>query len=138
MAYRIKDLLINVISASDAKRRFGNCMASVTDPRVFTTHECGTNTTKVCRLLWAHPWFCGTSTTWPGPVAAGDPVEWVEQLAILKAELKEALEEVERQEAAAEQALTPRDIPEIDSLANKLKEGLTELARLRSELERKK
>lgn len=130
MAFRIKDLLINVVSASEAKRRFG--VMGFTG-NLFTTMECGHNTTRVCRLMWS-PYCCGPSAAGPGLVGPGDPVEWVEQLAILKAELKEALEEVERQQAAAEQALKPRDVPEIENLQNKLRESLAELERLKSEL----
>ena len=139
MAFRVKDLLINVVSASEAKRALGNCRATVMDctGTPFSTGGCGTVTTHVC-LLVSQVLCCRASMVGPGPVGPGDPVEWVEQLAILKAELKEALEEVERQEAVAEQALKPRDVAEIENLENKLREGLAELERLKSELEGKK
>lgn len=168
MAFRIKDLLINVSSFTPRNRRVGtaftncppasvlstgNCWGTTTHPtqmltRITSTGSCGgpptrprpsmyCTTTPIAGWSW-NWWCCGAFTVeGPGPVGPGDPVEWVEQLAILKAELKEALEEVERQESAAEEALKPRDLGEVEELESKLKEALTELERLKKELKQK-
>jgi hypothetical protein len=138
MAFRIKDLLINVASA-ERKLRWGDCFMTLWGDcswRIFSANCTGNPTIRPP----THLTICGT-TWWgaagPGPVGPGDPVEWVEQLAILKAELKAALEEVEREEAALEQAMKPSTEGEIEELEAKLREGLAELERLKAELKRK-
>lgn len=136
MAFRIKDLLINVATVSQTRRRAG--FPGCPPATILSTAACGGDPTGPNRFLdvWSNFWWCcGPSLI--GNVGPGDPVEWAEQLALLKAELKEALQEVERQEAAAEEALRPRDIGEIEELEAKLKEALTELERLKGEMKRK-
>jgi hypothetical protein len=137
MAFRIKDLLINVASA-ERKLRWGDCFATLWGDcswRIFS-FGCGTIPTfgPPGGTGW---WCCRETVAGPGPVGPGDPVEWVEQLALLKTQLKAALEEVEREEAVLEQTMKPSTEAEIDDLKAKLQEGLVELERLRAELKRK-
>ncbi len=111
MAFRVKDLLINVVSASEAKRALGNCRATVwTVPALLQCRRVR-HRYDSCVSAGIAGFVLSRDMVGPGPVGPGDPVEWVEQLAILKAELKEALEEVERQEAAPEQAMKPATSP---------------------------
>lgn len=141
MAFRVKDLLINVGSTSRGRRRYG--MFADCDPFSITasTGNCITGPTHGETMIWSR--FCSLlccgalTAAGPGPVGPGDPVEWAEQLAILKADLKEALAEVERQERAVEETLKPRDVAEVEELEGKLNEALTELERIKAQLKRK-
>jgi hypothetical protein len=67
------------------------------------------------------------------PVAfAGDPELAAEQLAALKAQLKEAIAEIEAQEKIVAERLQPQTDAEIDELLAKLKEAQGELEKKRS------
>ncbi len=178
MAYRVKDLMINIIG-SEAKGPHGG-----TTPTVFCP-----NTTNFCPGIsptLTHTWtttpFCptatqgclgisGTTSLWmfcpqascitgsptaptgpncpqtgpdctTGPACRtglypwSDPAAAAEQLAMLKAQLKEALEEVERQEKIANEQAQPQTVAEVDELEAKLTEALAELRKRKSELKK--
>jgi len=132
--FRIKDLLINVSSGAEAKRRFGAAWSGLIcecDGTLF----CPDSETN--RTVWSL--LCCTRSRVAGPVRVGpgDPVESLEQLASLKADLKAALQEIERQEAAAAEAMKPQSLAEIEECEGKLRAGLAELERLKSELKGK-
>ncbi len=66
-----------------------------------------------------------------------EPAVAAEQLATLKAHLKEALEEIERQEEVANEQAQPQTRAEIEELEAKMKEALAELSKRKSELKKK-
>ncbi len=55
---------------------------------------------------------------------------------MLKAHLKEALEEIERQEEIANEQAQPQTVPEVEELETKMKEALAELSKRKSELKK--
>jgi hypothetical protein len=55
---------------------------------------------------------------------------------MLKAHLKEALEEIERQEEVANEQAQPQTRAEIEELEAKMKEALAELSKRKSELKK--
>jgi hypothetical protein len=67
------------------------------------------------------------------PHGGGDP----QTLAALKAQLQQALSEVERQEKDAQERMRPQTVAEVDELQKKLQSGLDELKKRRAELEQK-
>jgi len=60
-----------------------------------------------------------------------------ESLATLKAQLRQALDNIERQEAAGAESMQPQTEAEVDELQTKLREAMTELERRKEELRRK-
>jgi hypothetical protein len=67
-----------------------------------------------------------------------DAAEATEQLALLKAQLKEALKEVEDQEEALNESLRPKTVAEVKQLQDELRDALAELEKRKSELEKEK
>lgn len=146
MAFRIKDLLINIVPEGGIG--------------IFTTGACGDTPHGI--FNWPAstvncpppcPGGTGTGHTWPCPYYThpcpyythpcpynsrfsfgNDPVATAEQLAMLKAELQKELALVEQQEKLIELSLRPKDLAEIEALEAKLHEALKELERLKSEL----
>jgi hypothetical protein len=79
-----------------------------------------------------HP-TCGVPTCGQTlQVAASDP----QALAALKAQLQQALAEVDKQGKAAEEALRPQTVAEVDALQKKLQDAMDELKTRRAELEK--
>jgi hypothetical protein len=70
---------------------------------------------------------CGTSFDPP----------FAEDLGVLKAQLRQALEQVEEQEKAMAEALAPQTVEDVDMLETKLQEALEALKERRAEIERK-
>jgi hypothetical protein len=147
MAFRIKDLLINLSPGEGANpgggqfRRplFGGCF-----PELLSGDCTGTpQHTFTLFTPWLSPLCCQWSATGPltpfTPVfqGGGDPASSAEQLAILKAQLKQALVDIENREKALEETLEPQTAAQIEELEGKLEEALTELRRRKSELKKK-
>ena len=78
----------------------------------------------------------GSQTAPTGPKCHTDAAAAAEQLAMLKAHLKEALEEIERQEEIANEQAQPQTRAEIEELEAKMKEALAELSKRKSELKK--
>jgi DNA repair exonuclease SbcCD ATPase subunit len=57
-------------------------------------------------------------------------------LGILKAQLRQALKDVEQQETLLAETLKPQTLAEVDNAEKKLKEALEELSRRRAELQK--
>lgn len=86
------------------------------------------------------PFCCMPWSTIAGPVAVqpgGDPAALVEQLAAMKAQLREAIAQIENQEKVVSELAQPQSIAEIEELQSKLKEALDELEHRKSELKKK-
>lgn len=83
--------------------------------------------------LCAIPSIPGTAAAEP----AGDPATALEQLAELKAQLKEAIAQIEREEAALESCEKPKTADEVESLQQKLRDAVDELENLKKELREK-
>lgn len=151
MAFRIKDLLINVLAPSNER---GDC----DDP---SWPECGCTATVWCGCSKTPPWptchctrtvFCGCSqapawheylvapnclgTPTPGRIPATEPAIAAKQLAILKTQLKQALAEIEEQEKRLEEELQPKTVEEVEALQVKLREAADELEHRKSELKK--
>lgn len=140
MAFRIKDLLINVVPEGRRICPGGSVVPTPTRPHWTPTQStfdclpcpgCSGVTTHTIPTLTIT--FCPLLTGWP----VTDPVVTAEQLAILKAELQKELALVEQQEKLVEESLRPKDLAEIEVLEAKLHEALKELERLKSELKKK-
>jgi len=81
--------------------------------------------------------ICGGT---PCPAISADPCSSVslrpdERLARLKAQLQEALSEIEKQEADMAEALAPQTVEEVDLLESKLHEALEALQERRAEIQ---
>ena len=90
--------------------------------------SCGITPINTCTPLASQP---------TGPIDIGDPAQGVEQLGALKEQLKQALEQVEQQHQAAQDALRPQTVAEVDELQKKMADAMEELKARRAELERK-
>lgn len=131
MAFRVKDLMISDVSGSEGPDPLGlltgkNCCRPASGGILFS-----------CWCWW---WWCG-----PGAVAGqtpyldrGDPAARREQLALLKAQLKEELAQIEKEEEALEARLKPQTVAEVESLQHKMREAVEELEKLKAELRDKK
>jgi hypothetical protein len=92
------------------------------------------HTTTLFWTVWT-PWtVCTWISGWPNP----DPTIGVEQLAIMKTQLKQELANIEHQEKALEAQLRPKSAEEVEQLEARLRDALKELAKLKTELKRKK
>jgi hypothetical protein len=86
-------------------------------------------------------WGCGPASCAPWTVAGqtpwldrDDPAALVEHLALLKAQLKEELAQIEKEEEALEAQLKPQTVAEVENLQLKMREAVEELEKLKSEL----
>jgi hypothetical protein len=71
------------------------------------------------------------------PVAAGDPVEALEDLNLLKAQLQAELAAIDEDIKEIEESLQPKTVEEVEDLQSKLKVALEELDKIKSNLENK-
>ena len=97
---------------------------------------CSGHSTGDTTLMWTMlgRTACGWLSGWP----AFDPAVAAEQLATLKAELKQELAAIERQEKAAEAQLRPKSVEEVEQLETQLRDAFKELEKLKTELRKKK
>jgi hypothetical protein len=144
MAFKIKDLMINIASIDEAEARgktgghgFGcrtGCNTKTSERFTFTTifttptiiggcHVCTLPTPRVC---------FGEGGSWDTPEDA------LKGLAQMKAELQTALEQVDQEIASVEKGLTPSTVEEAEALESKLKDALNELGKIKSDLKKKK
>ncbi|MBV9850213.1 MAG: hypothetical protein JO250_11110 [Armatimonadetes bacterium] len=79
------------------------------------------------------PCGCSVVASIPAPVNPGDPVE----LDQLKAQLQQALANVEKQQQATNEALKPQTLEQVDQLEQQIKGALDELSNRRAELQQK-
>lgn len=91
-------------------------------------------------IIGFSPLCCMPWSTVAGPVGVppgGDPAAMVEQLAAMKAQLREAIAQIENQEKVVDELAQPQSIAEIEELQAKLKDALNELEHRKSELKKK-
>jgi hypothetical protein len=84
--------------------------------------------------------FCCAPGTMVGPVGVppgGDPAAMVEHLAAMKAQLREAIAQIENHEKVVSELAQPQSVSEIEELQAKLKEAHDELEHRKSELKKK-
>jgi hypothetical protein len=150
MAYRVKDLMVRIVGSGGQGPACG--MSTAQDciwtcpgltpfwPTLLCPGISATTTTGLmaCHASGVCPKFSVTADTGTkchtGPKCRTDAAASAEQLAMLKAHLKEALEEIERQEEAANEQAQPQTLAEIEELEDKMKEALAELSKRKSEL----
>jgi len=123
MAYKVKDLMINL--AAGRIRGGGGTWQTY-------SAECGTTPTR---------YIAGTATSLCGVsgIACGeDPVVVSQQLAILKAQLKQALAEVENEERIVNEVLEPKTVAQVEELQNELRKALKDLDSRKAKLEKQK
>jgi hypothetical protein len=167
MAFRVKDLMISIIPEEGHEPDPLDCVETMlcganshTGLYQYALHGgvphavCNAwshhptyplcDNTMYCPPASHHPtvtWFCCQHRSRaPGLVPvrfAGDPALAAEQLATLKAQLKEAIAEIEAQEKLVAERLEPRTAPEIDALLAKLKEAQAELEKKKRNLEKR-
>jgi len=75
----------------------------------------------------------------PGTIVCGGsiigPIEGPEALSELKAQLQNALKDVEAQEEALKEQMAPRSVEDIETLEGQLNEALAELAERKKKLQ---
>ena len=152
MAFKLKDLMINLIPQGVGKGRPGCAPASGVGqfcgtpsagagfcgtPSAGAAGFCGTPSAGAagfCGTPSAGAAFCGTPSagaafcgTPSAGVAAGDPRAALEGLVLLKQQLLHALAQVEEQEKALEDACRPQSLEEAEELERHLRGALEEL-----------
>jgi len=136
MRFRVKDLGIDVHSEDIAEKTALICPAT-------GISQCGR-----CSVVGQS--FCTDCTTQAFSICGGTPcpaisaepcggisLDPVEKLRRLKAQLQEALSQVEQQEAEMAEAMAPQTAEEVDMLQSKLQEALEALKERRAEIQRK-
>ena len=147
MAFRVRDLVINILPEGAGERdrlgcglgfshcRFGSC-DFVTICIYSGCRECsgaftciGATNCGGCTLNVT----CGASVLF-GRGGADDP----QALAALKAQLREALREVESAEQQLAERMSPQSVEEVEALEKKLRDGLEELRARKEQLRGRK
>lgn len=135
MAFRVRDLVINVLPEQGGGGLEPFDCPGISDCYPFSscgrTHACYPVS---CRIVSCIGSRCGGCTLnisgWPGfqqGVTAED-------LAALKAQLTQALSEVERAEQVLAESMRPQSIDEIEVLEHKLEGALSELKQRKEQL----
>lgn len=133
MAFRVKDLLINVASEN------GDGPEGPKWP-CWGTFYCHWSTTTHPTTLLVAPFIACPGPTVIGPVGGGppgDPGLIHSELVKIKQRLSEVLKEVEQQLENPPKP-GPQTIPEIERLQEKMREALSELERRKAELRDRK
>lgn len=82
--------------------------------------------------------ICPTATVeGPTPTIVPDPTAAGTQLTALKAQLQEALADIEKQQKALEESLRPQTLADVEQLQEKMKEAMSELDKRKAELQKK-
>ena len=139
MAFRIRDLVINVLPEQGGGGQQPFDCPGISNCYPFST--CGrTNACYPisCRIVSCIGTLCGGCTLdisrWPG-LQQGDTVE---DLAALKAQLTQALSEVERAEEVLAESMRPQSIDEIETLEHKREDALSELKQRKEQLQQER
>ena len=101
-------------------------------------HSCAFFSCGVCSVAVSYcPNFsCQPTVVGPQLGNIPDPAAAAQQLAALKAELQQALRDVETQQQAADESLRPQTVAEVEQLQAKLKDALAELDSRKQELQK--
>jgi hypothetical protein len=141
MAFKVKDLLITVVPSEGGRAAPGtpvgqDCIFTIRcTAHLFLSGQCtATPLLILTQLLCA----ADLSAMRPVPVpSGGDPWISLEELAALKAQLRQALLQVESQEKSLEEKSRPQTVAQIEELEEKIREALGELERRKSDLKGK-
>lgn len=163
MAFRIKDLMISDFTAAEEQGKSKTpctlppCLSmhktNPTDPPchfpiTVTLHTCppcicpGLSLPTGTIFCPTFSWFGGSPFCLPYTGIGSENVvspesSTLEQLALLKAQLKAAIEQVEKEEEALENRGAPKTVAETEALQRKLREAADELENLKAELKKK-
>jgi hypothetical protein len=155
MAFKVKDLMIDVSSATGALQN---------QPALFCRFGCSYLAFSGCNwgcsylafsgcyfgCSFYYPSYCqygsvtvtvgcpGSLVTDTGPILQTIPQLSGDALGNLKEQLKAALDMAEKQQAAETEAQTPQTLADVEMLEKKLAEGLDELRARKAELQKKK
>jgi hypothetical protein len=147
MGFRVRDLVINILPGAGERDRLGcglgfsHCRFGSCDFVTICIHtgcrECsgaftciGATACGGCTLnVTCGGVTCGGSVLF----GRGDAVD-PEALAALKAQLREALREVESAEQQLAERMSPQSVEEVDALEKKLQEALEELRARKEQL----
>lgn len=156
MAFKVKDLMIDVTSVAGVQPgqvavlcRFGcTYYAAFSGCHLACTYLAVSACHYGCSFFY--PSFCqhgsvtvtltcpGTLVTDTGPIFETLPQLSGEALGNLKEQLKLALDQAEKQQAAETQSLTPQTVADVEMLEKKLGEALDELRARKAELKKGK
>jgi hypothetical protein len=136
MAFRVRDLVINVLPEEGSPRfcgfshcGFGSCEIFTICGGLSGCRECSGQFTCIGASK------CGGCTL--NVTGGGIPASGVtpEALAALKAQLKQALDEVESAEQQLAEHMSPQSVEEIEALEEKLQAALSELKDRKGQLQ---
>jgi len=140
MAFKIQDLLITDLSSEVAcGKATGDCTKMSGPPRV-NVWAC-TKTTPPCNGHSGTLALLTTLTTLTfltcTPFLGRRPEESAEQVALLKAQLNEALAEIDREEKSTAEQFKPKTVEEAEKLEQKLQQALDQVKQERLKLAEK-
>ena len=96
--------------------------------------NCFLHTTITYRLFWH---ICNPTPCQPSEIGPpGSEQEYPTSLADLKAQLKQALANIEHQEKALEESMQPKTVAEVEEMQGKLKEAVSELEKHKEHLKK--
>jgi hypothetical protein len=166
MAFKIKDLMINIAPseagegtadcvAGKKTNHLGGCPGKRTDVGQCTGKRtdvaiCVDGRTDIALCIGGNSYGGGWPGYGPGPACARctvkshqvfsfacDPVEMLDELNAIKAQLQAELAAVEEEIHEIEDTLHPKTVGEVEELQTKLKEALDELGKIKANLEKK-
>ena len=156
MAFKVKDLMIDVSSATGAVQDQPAllCRFGCTYVQAFSGCYLGCSYLAFsgCHFgcSFYYPSYCqfgsvtvtigcpGSLVTDTGPILQTIPQLSGEALGNLKEQLKAALDQAEKQQAAESEAQTPQTLADVEMLEKKVGEALDELRARKAELQKKK
>ena len=136
MAFRVRDLVISVLPEQGGEGLQPFDCPGISNCYPFSS--CGrTNACYPvsCRIVSCIGSRCGGCTLDISRLPGFEQGVSAEDLAALKAQLKQALSEVERAEQVLADSMRPRTIDEIETLEDKLEAALSELKRHKEQLQ---
>lgn len=154
MAFKVKDLMIDVTSATGAVQCHPTviCFLGCTHAATGCHWACSYLAYSACHFgcSFYYPSFCqngsitvtftcpGSLVTDTGPIFQTIPQLGGQALDNLKEQLKQALDLAEKQQAAETEALKPQSVADVEMLEKKLTDALEELRSRKADLQKKK
>jgi hypothetical protein len=139
--FKIKDLLINVESEEPTARRKQQVLVECPPSFTFCLGCTGSVTNCGCTLACTLNLtdICPSPSQCPQAISTLSPRSHVRpaDLAVLIADLKQQLAELESQQQALEDSFQPQSVEEVDMLEKKLTAALEDLKARKSELQKK-
>jgi hypothetical protein len=140
MAFRVRDLVINVLPEQGGEGLQPFDCPGISDCYPFSscgrTNACYAVSCAVsCRIVSCIGSRCGGCTLDISQLPGFQQEVRAEDLAALKAQLTQALSEVERAEQVLADSMRPQSIDEIEALEDKLEDALSELKQRKEQLQ---